>query len=93
MAQPLSASNTLIGLTSSVALPANPLRHGCMFQNLSSTAIIALSLVEGEDARINFGIHLTPGGIWTMDEQTLTTGPVRAISSEADALLSLQEFN
>ena len=90
MPTPLSPAQVTVKTTSGVLLPQNPLRHGCVIQNLSNETI-ALSL-DGTPAKLGYGINLTAKGIWIMDSDTLTTNEINGIATN-DAAVSIQEYN
>ena len=87
---PVAPTQASVNTTSAQVLPATPTRQGAVFQNLSQMATISLGL--GAPAKLNNGITLVPGGIWTMDPNTVTTMAIFAISDVANAVLSIQEF-
>lgn len=86
---PQSPTSALVGTSSVSVISANPNRKGLVIIN-TSNKIISLGL--GFPAVLNSGITLLSGGTWVMDEFTLTTAQIFAISSSSGSNISIQEF-
>lgn len=85
-AAPAAAS---VGVASAAAVAANASRKGLVVVNTSTNTI---SCTGASAAVLNSGITLYPGGAWTMNEYTYTTGAIDCIASAAASNLSVQEF-
>lgn len=84
-----SPTSATVGVTSAQAVASNASRKGLVLANTSAHTI---SFGIGASAVLNSGITLYPGGVWVMDEFTLSTGAVNAIAGAASSNLSIQEF-
>lgn len=79
-----------VGIDSSQVLAANANRKGFVFVNTSASNI---SFGIGtNDAIMNYGITLTPNGVWVSDEYNYVTSAINAIASAEDSNLTIQEF-
>jgi hypothetical protein len=84
-----SARSVLLGTVSSVVVYENVKRKGLILINGSSNRI---SLGFGEDAVLDSGIILYPGGVFNMGEEDFYSGTIYGIAAGPDSLLSVQEF-
>jgi hypothetical protein len=79
-----------VGVTTAEAVAANANRKGMILTNTSQATI---SLGFAADAVLLSGVTLFPGGIFKMDEYSLTVGAINAIASAAASNLAIQEFS
>lgn len=84
-----SPATATVGVTSAQALAANSARKGLVIFNESANTV---SIGIGATAVLSSGITLFPGGVWFMDEYTMTTAAINAIASAASSAISIQEF-
>ncbi len=87
---PAAPGQVTVGATSTPVLLANPSRTGLVLTNVSAN-IISIGL--GAAAVLNYGITLTPNGVWVMDEFTFITVAINAIAGMAGSALAIQEFS
>lgn len=89
---PLTANaptTATVGVASASALASNAGRDGVIIVNVSVNKVC---LGLGSTAVLNSGICLLPGGTWTMDAFSFSTGTINAIASAASSVISIQEF-
>lgn len=84
-----SPTNVSVGVSSTSILSSNSSRKGLVIMNLS-TATVSIGI--GNNAVLNSGITLYPGGVWTMDEFSLSTAAINGIASGSSSSVSVQEF-
>lgn len=87
--KPTDPTSAIVGVTSATAVTQNIERTGLIFMNISDNYI---SLGLGTAAILYSGITLKPGGVWEMDESSLTLAAIAAIASAANSTLSIQGF-
>lgn len=78
-----------VGISSAIALAANPLRKGLVLVNTSGNVI---SLGFGTDAILASGVTLAAGASWTLSDADFTNLAVFAIASSGSSNLAIQEF-
>ena len=86
---PSAPAAASVGVASAEAVAANANRKGLILTNTSQATI---SLGFAAAAVLSSGVTLFPGGIFKMDEYTLTTGAINAIAGAAASNLAIQEF-
>lgn len=87
---PKSAKAVMVGITSIAIVEDNIKRKGLIVINGSG---VRISLSFGEDAILDRGIILYPGGVFNMGEEDFYSGRMYGIAAAVDSLLSIQEFS
>lgn len=87
---PLAPATATAGLASGNILAANANRRGLVISNTSANRIFLA--FGSNNAVLNKGIYLSPGGVWEMESSTFTTQAVNAIASGAGSTVSIQEY-
>lgn len=87
---PLAPATATAGVGSGNIVGANANRRGLVVSNTSANRIFLA--FGANNATLNRGIYLGPGGVWVMDTYTFTTQAVNAIASGAGSTVSIQEF-
>lgn len=87
---PRSPKSVLLGVVSSLVVEENIKRKGLLLGNISGADI---SLGFGEDAVLNRGVTLFPGGVFNMGEEDFYSGQIYGIAAFAGSLLTIQEFS
>lgn len=77
-----------VGATSTATVASNTNRAGLILVN---TSVQRMSCTVGT-AVLNSGVSLFPGGTWTMDQYSFTTGAIACIAGAAASNISVQEF-
>lgn len=87
---PKNPGSVLVGITSDIIVRENIRRKGLILINGSMHRI---SLAFGNDAILDRGIILYPGGVFNMAENDFYSGDIYGIAGGVDSLLSIQEFS
>lgn len=87
---PLAPATATAGVASAQMVAANTNRRGLVISNTSANRVFLA--FGSNNATLNRGIYLGPGGNWLMDQYTFTTQAVNAIAAAAGSTLSIQEY-
>ncbi len=87
---PKAPKSILLDVVSMVVVEENIKRRGLIIINGSGDRV---SLAFGEDAILDKGIILYPGGTFNMGEEDFYSGRIYGIAAVVDSLLAIQEFS
>lgn len=79
-----------VSQTSAVIVASNSSRRGLILTNIGRSSVF-IAIATGAVA--NRGIFLGPFGTWNMGAESFVTGTINAITSGADAIVTIQEFS